>query len=80
MYLNDLSRSSEVLNFVHFADDTTVYLSHPSSDAQYVSFNEELINLVSGLGLTGSHSITINWLNDNKQYKYWENVDGQVKK
>ena len=42
LYLNDLSRSSEILNFVNFADDTTVFLSHPNSDALYVSFNEEL--------------------------------------
>ena len=42
IYLNDLTRSSEVLNFVNFVDDTTVFLSHPSSDALYVSFNDEL--------------------------------------
>ena len=29
LYLNDLSRSPEVLNFVNFADLTTVFLSHP---------------------------------------------------
>ena len=38
----DLSRSSEILSFVNFADDTTVFLPHPNSDALYDSFNEEL--------------------------------------
>ena len=42
LYVNDLSRSSEILNFVYFADDTTIFLSHPNSDALYVSLNEEL--------------------------------------
>ena len=27
LYVNDMHRSSEKLNFVHFADDTTVYMS-----------------------------------------------------
>ena len=39
--LNDVSRSSAVLHFVNFADDTVVFLSHPISDALYSSFNEE---------------------------------------
>ena len=42
LYLNDLSRSLEILNFVNFADDITVFLSHPNSDALYVSCKEEL--------------------------------------
>ena len=39
LYLNDLSRPSEILNLVNFADDTKAFLSHPNSDALYVSFN-----------------------------------------
>jgi hypothetical protein len=27
IYINGMSRSSEILNFVHFADDTTLFLS-----------------------------------------------------
>ena len=42
LYLNDLSRSSVILNFINFADGTNVFLSHHNSDALYVSFNEEL--------------------------------------
>ena len=42
LYLNDLSRSSKILNLVYFADYNTVFLSHPNSDALYVSFTEEL--------------------------------------
>ena len=42
LILKDISRSSEVLYYVNFADDTTVFLSHLSSDALYASFNEEL--------------------------------------
>ena len=42
LYLNDLRKSSEISNFVNFADDFTVFLSHHNSDALYVSLNEEL--------------------------------------
>ena len=42
LYLNDLNRSSEMSNLLNFDDDTTVFLYHPTSDALYVSFNEEL--------------------------------------
>ena len=27
LYINDMHRSSDKLNFLHFADDTTIYLS-----------------------------------------------------
>ena len=27
LYINDLHRTSDKLNFIHFADDTTVYMS-----------------------------------------------------
>ena len=46
-YLIDLSRSSEVLNFVYSADDKTIFLSLPWSDALVVILNEEL-SKVSG--------------------------------
>ena len=42
LYVSDLSRSSEVLNFVNFADNTAVFLFYPRSDAMYASFNDEL--------------------------------------
>ena len=58
LYLNDTSMSSEVFNFVNFKDDTTVFLSDPSSDALYASFDEELfLKLVSVGGLIGSPSM-----------------------
>ena len=28
LYINDMNRSSNKLSFIHFADDTTVYMSH----------------------------------------------------
>ena len=40
-----ISWSSEVLNLVNFADGTTEFLSHASSDALYASFNEELLKV-----------------------------------
>ena len=49
LYLNDMSRSFEVLNFVNFADDTTVFLSHPNLNALYTCFNEELSKVTEGL-------------------------------
>ena len=42
LYFNDVSSSSEVFNFMNFADDNTVSFSHPSYDALYASFNEAL--------------------------------------
>ena len=46
LYLSILSRLSEILNFVNFAGDTTVFLSHPYSDALNVGFNEEIIKVI----------------------------------
>ena len=42
LYLNNLTRSFEALNFENFADDTPVFLSYHSLDPLYVNFNEEL--------------------------------------
>ena len=39
--MKDLSRSSELLTSLNFADDTTVFLSFPSSDALYDELNKE---------------------------------------
>ena len=60
LYLNDLSRSSEILKFVDFADDTPVFLSHPISDALYVNFNEEICKVNEWLRANiGSRSMSI---------------------
>ena len=48
---NDLSKFSEVLIFVNFAQNTKVLLYQPSSDASYLSFNEELYKVIELLGL-----------------------------
>ena len=39
------------MNFVNFADDTTAFLSHPSWDALYTCFNEELSKVSEWLGV-----------------------------
>ena len=67
-FFKDQSRSSEILNFATFADDTAVFFSHLNSGALYVSFEEKLCKDSEWLRThTGSHSMTINLPYDNKQ-------------
>ena len=40
-----MSKSSDVLNFANFADGTTEFLSHASSDALNNSYNEQLLKV-----------------------------------
>jgi len=42
LYINDMSRCSPKLNFIHFADDTTVFLSGTSVDGVVEQVNTEL--------------------------------------
>ena len=37
IYINDIINSSNILSFVLFADDTTVYVQHDSIDGQFKS-------------------------------------------
>ena len=56
LHLNDLSMSSEILDFVDFNDDTLIFLIHQNSYALYVSFNEELCEVSEWLWQTRYHS------------------------
>ena len=42
IYINDIVNSSNILSFVHFADDTTVYVHHDSIDGAIQILNSEL--------------------------------------
>lgn len=42
VYINDMSRCCSKLNFVHFADDTTVFLAGPNLSDLYDDMNSEL--------------------------------------
>ena len=57
IYINDMCRATNILNFVHFADDSTVYLS--GSDIDYV-----VNNLNAGLECV-DHWLTANKLSLN---------------
>ena len=43
IYINDMSKSSQVLNFVHFADDTTAFSSGSDVGQLFEDVNRELI-------------------------------------
>jgi len=45
LYINDLSRSSDILNCVHFADDTTLFLSNENVNSLAHLANIELLNV-----------------------------------
>ena len=42
LYINDMNRTSDELNFIHFADDTTVYMSGRDLKALCENVSEEL--------------------------------------
>lgn len=46
MYINDLRNTSNVLNFIIFADDTNVFHSHKSLQELYQIINNEIANVV----------------------------------
>lgn len=49
IYINDLHRTSNVLKFVHFADDTTVFHSHSDLNVLTTLVNAELYNISNWL-------------------------------
>ena len=56
LYLNDLSRSFEILNFILFAE---VFLLHPNHVYCMLALMKKFVKLVIGLGKMGSHSMSI---------------------
>ena len=42
IYINDIVNSSNILSFVRFDDDTTVYVQHDSIDSAIQILNSEL--------------------------------------
>ena len=59
LYLNDLSRSSEVLNFVNFVDDTTVSCPIVILMHGMLASMKNFVKLVNGWGWIVSHSICL---------------------
>lgn len=57
IYINDIHKSTKKLNFISFADDTTVYFSHKSVDTLIDTVNIELKSLTSWLIL---NKLTLN--------------------
>ena len=45
LYINDMSESTRELNFIHFADDTTVFTSGKDQDAVMRVVNQELTHI-----------------------------------
>ena len=45
LYINDMHRASKKLKFIHFADDTTVYLSGPNLRELCITVGEELTKI-----------------------------------
>src|SRR5688572_8908448 len=43
IYINDLPNTSSILNFVLFADDSSVFFSHKSYDELFRILNQELL-------------------------------------
>jgi len=48
LYINDFTKVSQLLNFVLFADDTTVFYEHDSMEEVEEVVNKELKNLQNG--------------------------------
>ena len=53
LYINDIYRSSNQMCFVHFADDTTVFVSDSDFSDIHASVSRELVGVDSGSKLTG---------------------------
>ena len=45
IYINDIINSINILSFVLFADDTTVYVKHDSIDGAIQILNSELVKV-----------------------------------
>ena len=57
IYINDIVNSSNVLSFVLFADDTTVYVQNDSIDSDIEVLNTELTKVASWFD---SNKLTLN--------------------
>ena len=51
VYINDMRYSSDLLHFVHYADDSTVFLSHHDINELFVIIERELGNVVRWLSV-----------------------------
>jgi len=49
LYINDMSKCSDILNFTHFADDTTISYSGDNIDEVATQMNVELMKIVTWL-------------------------------
>ena len=49
LYINDMCRCSNILSFIHFADDTTVFIRGDNLDSLYDTMNNELKKIDSWL-------------------------------
>ena len=57
IYINDIVNSSNILSFVLFADDTTVYVQYDSIDGAIQILNSELAKVAEWFD---SHKLTLN--------------------
>ena len=62
IYINDIYRSSELLNFQLFADDTSLFLSHTNTTQLETTINEELTRVSMWLK---SNKLTLNVTKSN---------------
>ena len=46
LYINDFCRSSDILSFIHFADDTNIFFSHDDPQTLAEIVNYELVNIL----------------------------------
>ena len=49
IYMNDISRCSEILSIILFADDTNLFFNHKNLDTLQMTMNNELSNIASWL-------------------------------
>ena len=47
IYVNDITKSSQILSFILFADDTNLFFSHKDPETLYKTMNQEPINQVN---------------------------------
>ena len=59
IYINDLCDVSKILDFILFADDTNIFISHKNVDSLEKTLSEELLNLTTWCQ---AHKLSINYL------------------
>ena len=57
LYVNDITNTSDVLDFILFADDTTILYSHSNTENQINLINEELNEVSNGSKPTSCQSM-----------------------